>query len=53
LFGDPKFMEFLEKQAVVPAATDAAGFAAFLEQDRRDAATLIKVANTKKTEFKE
>jgi hypothetical protein len=46
-------MTFLDKQAVVPAATDAAGFAAFLKQDRKDAETLIKIANTKKTEFKE
>jgi len=52
-FSDPKFMAFLDKQAVVPAATDAAGFAAFLKQDRKDAETLIKIANTKKTEFKE
>src|SRR4029078_4183462 len=40
LFSDPKFMAFLEKQAVVPAATDAAEFAAFLKQDRKDAETL-------------
>jgi len=53
LFSDPKFTAFLDKQAVVPAATDAAGFAAFLKQDRKDAETLIKIANTKKTEFKE
>ena len=53
LFSEPKFMEFLEKQAVVPAATDAAGFAEFLKQDRKDAETLIKIANTKKQEFKE
>ncbi|MEI8153111.1 MAG: tripartite tricarboxylate transporter substrate binding protein [Hyphomicrobiales bacterium] len=53
LFKEPKFMEFLEKQAVVPAATDPAGFAAFLKQDRKDAETLITIANTKKTEFKE
>ena len=53
LFSDPKFMTFLEKQAVVPAATNAADFAAFLKQDRKDAETLIKIANTKKTEFKE
>jgi hypothetical protein len=46
-------MEFLEKQAVVPAATDPAGFAAFLKQDRQDAEKLIKIANTPKTEFKE
>ncbi len=53
LFSDPKFMAFLEKQAVVPAATDAAGFAAFLKADRKNAETLIKIANTRKTEFKE
>jgi tripartite-type tricarboxylate transporter receptor subunit TctC len=53
LFSDPKFAAFLEKQAVVPAATDPAGFAAFLKQDRQNAETLIKIANTKKTEFKE
>lgn len=52
LFSDPKFGQFLEKQAVVPAATDPAGFAAFLKQDRKDAETLIKIANTRKTEFK-
>jgi tripartite-type tricarboxylate transporter receptor subunit TctC len=51
-FSDGKFAQFLEKQAVVPAATDAAGFAAFLKQDRKDAETLIKIANTKKSEFK-
>ena len=53
LFSEPKFVEFLDKQAVVPAATDPAGFAAFLKQDRKDAETLIRIANTKKTEFKE
>jgi tripartite-type tricarboxylate transporter receptor subunit TctC len=53
LFSEPKFMAFLEKQAVVPAATDQAGFAAFLKQDRQDAEKLIKIANTPKTEFKE
>ena len=53
LFSEPKFMAFLEKQAVVPAATDPVAFAAFLSQDRKDAETLIKTANTRKTEFKE
>jgi tripartite-type tricarboxylate transporter receptor subunit TctC len=53
LFSEPKFMEFLEKQAVVPAATDAVGFAAFLAEDRKNAETLIRIANTRKTEFKE
>ena len=53
LFSEPKFVAFLEKQAVVPAATDAAGFAAFLKQDRKDAEALITIANAKKQEFKE
>jgi tripartite-type tricarboxylate transporter receptor subunit TctC len=53
LFSEPKFMAFLEQRAVVPAATDQAGFAAFLKQDRKDAETLIKIANTRRTEFKE
>ena len=53
LFSEPKFAAFLEKQAVVPAATDPVAFAAFLSQDREDAETLIKIANTKKTEFKD
>jgi tripartite-type tricarboxylate transporter receptor subunit TctC len=53
VFSDPKFMAFLDKQFVVPAATNPAGFVAFLQQDKKDAETLIKIANTKKTEFKE
>ena len=46
-------MDFLRKQAVVPAVTDQAGFVAFLKQDRKDAETLIRIANTPKSEFKE
>ena len=53
LFSDPKFVAFLDKQAVVAAPTTPDGFAAFLKQDRKDAETLIKIASTKKTEFKE
>ena len=53
LFSDPKFVAFLDKQAVVAAPTTPDGFTAFLKQDRKDAETLIKIANTKKTEFKE
>ena len=53
LFSDPKFVAFLDKQAVVAAPTTPDGFAAFLKDDRKDAETLIKIANTKKTEFKE
>ena len=53
LFSDPKFVEFLDKQAVVAAPTTPEGFLAFLRQDRLDAEKLIKIANTPKTEFKE
>lgn len=53
LFSDAKFTAFLEKQAVVPAATDQAGFIAFLKQDRKDAETLIRIANARPKEFKE
>lgn len=53
LFSEPKFTAFLDKQAVVPAATDQAGFIAFLKQDRKDAETLIKIANARPKEFKE
>jgi tripartite-type tricarboxylate transporter receptor subunit TctC len=53
LFSEPKFVAFLEKQAVVPAATDPVAFAAFLSQDRKDAETLIRIANTKQTVFKD
>jgi tripartite-type tricarboxylate transporter receptor subunit TctC len=53
LFSDPKFVAFLDKQAVVAAPTTPQGFVEFLKQDRKDAETLIKIANTKKQEFKE
>ena len=53
LFADPKFTAFLEKQSVVPAPTTPEGFAAFLKEDRKAAETLIKIANTKRTEYKQ
>ena len=53
LFGDAKFVAFLDKQAVVSAPTTPEGFAAFLKEDRKAAETLIKIANTKKMEFKQ
>jgi tripartite-type tricarboxylate transporter receptor subunit TctC len=52
VFRDPKFMAFLEKEAVVPAAGTQAEFAAFLKQDRHDAEALVSIANTMKTEYK-
>jgi tripartite-type tricarboxylate transporter receptor subunit TctC len=52
LFAEPKFVDFLEKQAVVGAPTTPAEFIAFLQQDRKAAQTLIAIANTKVTEYK-
>jgi len=52
VFGDPKFNEFLVKQAVVAAPTTPAGFASFLLEDRKSAETLVKIANSKREEYK-
>jgi tripartite-type tricarboxylate transporter receptor subunit TctC len=52
LFAEPKFVDFLEKQAVVGAPTTPEGFVTFLQQDRKAAQTLIAIANTKVTEYK-
>ena len=53
LLRDKGFDEFLQKQAVVPSPTTVPEFAAFLAEDRKAAASLIKIANTKPVEFKE
>ena len=52
VFSEPKFTAFLDQQAVVPAPTSPAGFAAFLKEDRKAAETLIKIANGKREEYK-
>ena len=52
LFSEPKFIDFLDQQAVVPAPTTPAGFAAFLKEDRKAAEALIKIANSKREEYK-
>ena len=52
VFSDPKFVGFLDKQAVVAAPTTTAGFVAFLQEDRKAAETLIKIANRKREEYK-
>jgi tripartite-type tricarboxylate transporter receptor subunit TctC len=52
VFSDPKFIAFLDKQAVVAAPTTPAGFAAFLLEDRKAAETLVKIANSKREEYK-
>lgn len=52
VFNDPKFVAFLEKQAVVSATNTPEQFAAFLKKDRQDAESLIKLANLKPEEYK-
>ena len=52
LFSDPKFLAFLDKQAVVSAPTTPEEFAAFVQQDRKTAETLIRLANTPRTDYK-
>ena len=52
LFGDAKFGRYLEEQAVVPAPTTPAEFAAFFVEDRKAAESLVKIANTKRQEYK-
>jgi len=52
LFSDPKFIAFLDKQAVVSAPTTPQEFADFVQQDRLHAAALLKLANTPIQEYK-
>jgi tripartite-type tricarboxylate transporter receptor subunit TctC len=52
LFREPKFVEFLDKQAVAAAPTTPQEFTAFLREDRKAAETLIRIANTPRTEYK-
>jgi tripartite-type tricarboxylate transporter receptor subunit TctC len=51
LWRDPKFVAFLEKQAVQPYAGSAAEFAAFLKKDREDSDVLVKLANAPKSDY--
>jgi tripartite-type tricarboxylate transporter receptor subunit TctC len=52
LYRDPKFVEYLEKQAVLPAPGTPAEFAAFLKKDRQDAEFLIRIANKPREDYK-
>jgi tripartite-type tricarboxylate transporter receptor subunit TctC len=52
LFSEPKFVDYLTHQAVVAAPTTPAEFAAFLKEDRKAAEALIKIANSKREEYK-
>jgi tripartite-type tricarboxylate transporter receptor subunit TctC len=51
LFTEPQFMAFLDKNALVSATTTPEGFAQFLKEDRKAAATLIKIANAKQAAY--
>ena len=51
LFGEPKFVAFLEKNFVVSAPTSPEDFVAFLRDDRKAAQDLIKLANAKSEEY--
>ena len=52
LFSEPKFIDYLNQQAVVSAPTTPAGFAAFLKEDRVAAEALVKLANSKREVYK-
>ena len=52
LYREPKFVDYLEKQAVLPAPGTPAEFAAFLKKDRQDAELLIGIANQPREDYK-
>jgi tripartite-type tricarboxylate transporter receptor subunit TctC len=52
LYREPKFVEYLEKQAVLPAPGSPADFATFLKKDRQDAEFLIGIANQPREDYK-
>ncbi len=51
LFTEPDFTAFLDKNAVVSATDTPEDFAAFLKEDRKAAAELIKIANAKPEQY--
>jgi len=52
LFREPAFVAFLDKQAVVSAPTSPQEFAAFVQEDRKAADALIRLANTPRADYK-
>jgi tripartite-type tricarboxylate transporter receptor subunit TctC len=52
LYREPKFVEYLEKQAVLPAPGSPKEFAEFLQRDRKDAEFLIRIANKPPEDYK-
>ena len=51
LWREPKFVEFLEKQAVQPYAGTPEEFSEFLKKDRADSEILVKLANAPRSDF--
>ncbi|WP_043837009.1 Bug family tripartite tricarboxylate transporter substrate binding protein [Muricoccus aerilatus] len=47
VLGDPRFATFLERQAVEPFTSTPEEFANFLQEDRKAAEALVRIANTK------
>jgi tripartite-type tricarboxylate transporter receptor subunit TctC len=52
LYSEPQFIDYLNHQAVVAAPDSPAEFAAFLKEDRKAAEALIKIANSKREDYK-
>lgn len=51
LYREPKFVDYLEKQAVLPAPGTPAEFVAFLQKDRLMAELLIKIAGQSRADY--
>ena len=52
LLRDPKFMNQLAQQATLAAPTTPEEFASFIQQDRKAAQELIRIANTPREDYK-
>jgi tripartite-type tricarboxylate transporter receptor subunit TctC len=52
LYREAKFVEYLEKQAVLPAPGTPAEFLQFLKRDREDAEFLIRISNQSREDYK-
>ena len=52
LYREAKFVEYLEKQAVLPAPGTPAEFLQFLKRDRQDAEFLIRISNQSREDYK-
>ena len=52
LYREPKFVEYLEKQAVLPAPGTPAEFSQFLKRDRQEAEFLIRISNQSREDYR-